>query len=224
MPKPLTSWSYSRWDMWHTCPLKFKLAVIEGNKEPENAGMARGKAMHDVIGKWLQPVGDELAGPPPKEAGKAIPVLLEVAQFENRVVEQQWGYTSAWKPTGWFGKDTWFRSVLDVGVLYDDLTAEVIDWKSGKPRGTHEDQMELFAMSVMIRVPSVTHVSTRLVYTDFEHQEFGEYPAGDLEKLKAKWERAVRPMFEDEVHLPRPGEACRYCHFSRSNGGVCRYG
>src|SRR5690606_23209108 len=111
-------------------------------------------------------------------------------------------------------------------VLYDDMACEVIDWKSGKPRGTHEDQMELFAISTMVRFQPVVHVTTRLAFTDFKHEEFGEYPRADLDKLIAKWEDKVRPMFEDTAYLPRPGDHCRFCIFSKSNSGGkgCRYG
>lgn len=228
MTKILTSWSYSRWDKHHTCPLAFKLEVLDGRKQPDNPAQAKGQIMHKAIAKWLtQPnaPGDEL-GPPPVEIGKAVDLAVQLTHFDNKVVEQQWGYTRQWRPTGWFSNDTWLRSVLDVAVLYEDMTAEVIDWKSGKPRGTHEDQMELFAISVMVRFPVVTHVTTRLAYTDFAHAEFGEYPRTDLEKMIAKWEDKVRPMFEDTTYLPRPGDACKFCPFSRSrtNGQDCKYG
>lgn len=225
MTKTLTSWSYSRWDKHHTCPLRFKLEVLDGRKQPDNPAQAKGQRMHKAAAKYLT-APDSWTSAPPEEMGKASSLIVEVAAMDNKVVEQQWGYTRQWKPTGWFAKDTWLRSVLDVAVLYDDLTAEIIDWKSGKPRGTHEDQMELFAISLMVRYPVATHVTTRLAYTDFEHSEFGEYPRADLEKMIAKWEDKVRPMFEDTTYLPRPGEHCRFCPFSRSrtNGQDCRYG
>jgi hypothetical protein len=221
----LTSWSFSRWDKHHTCPLMFKYEVIDKRKAPQNAAMARGQKMHDAMKDYLSAPAD--ATPPvPVEAGKASALLQEIRQFDNIVVEQQWGFDRQWKPTGWFGADTWLRSIIDVGVLYDDMACEVIDWKSGKPRGTHEDQMELFAISVMQRFPVVQHVTTRLAYTDFEHAEFGEYPRTDLAKMIEKWEAKVRPMFDDTTYLPRPGEHCRFCIFSRSNsnGKDCRYG
>lgn len=225
MTKALTSWSYSRWDKHRTCPLAFKLEVLDGRKPPDNTAQAKGLIMHKAVAGYLIAPVDQ-APPLPTEAGKAMELVKELRAFDNKVIEQQWGYTRQWTPTAWFGSDTWLRSVLDVAVLYDDMTAEIIDWKSGKPRGTHEDQMELFAISLMVRYPMATHVTTRLAYTDFAHAEFGEYPRSDLEKMIAKWEDKVRPMFTDTVYLPRPGEACKWCPFSRSktNGQDCRYG
>lgn len=231
--KPLTSWSFSRWDKHNTCPLKFKLEVLDGRKEDQNPAMLRGETVHKVAAAYL--TANEWNGPPPPEFGKQIPLAAQLRQpeFSNIVVEQQWGYNRQWATTGWFDKDssktgeTWLRSIIDVAVLYEDNSCEVIDWKTGKPRGTHEDQMELFAVSVMARYPIVTEVDTRLAYMDFNKAEYGgPYPRADLEKLIAKWEGKVRPMFEDTSYLPRPGEACKFCQFSRSrtNGQDCRFG
>lgn len=233
MTKPLTSWSYSRWDQHNTCPLRFKLAVLDGNKEPENDGMRRGKHIHDVAAQFLTaPEWDGVSVP--AEFGKAAPLAKQIkAEFSNIVVEQQWGFNRQWSPTGWFAKagdphgETWLRGIVDVGVLYADDTVEVIDWKSGKPRGTHDDQMELFAVTVLAKFPFVQSVDTRLAYTDFKHEDFGgPYPRADLDKLIAKWEAKVRPMFEDTVYLPRPNEGCKFCPFRRSatGGKDCRYG
>lgn len=235
MTKALTSWSYSRWDKHHTCPLRFKLETLDGRKEPDNDGMRRGKKTHDVLAAFLQPTAVWDGVSVPAEAGKQAPLVAQLKQpeFGNVVIEQQWGFNRQWAATGWFAKandphgETWLRSILDVGVLYGDNTVEVIDWKTGKPRGTHDDQMELFAVSVLTKFPFVEAVDTRLAYTDFDHAEYGgPYPRRDLDKLIAKWEDKVRPMFEDTVYLPRPNEGCKFCPFSRSatGGKDCRYG
>lgn len=221
--KPLTSWSYSRWDKYTTCPLMFKLEVLEGRKAPPNAAMERGQKVHEELSAYLSKPWSE-PEPAPAAAGKQAALVEQIATFPRRVVEQQWGFTRQWAPTDWFGSETWLRSIVDVGVLYDDMTVEVVDWKTGKPRGTHDDQMEIFAVSVMAKYPEVRHVTTRLAYIDFDKTEFGEYPAADFDKLKAKWEEKVRPMFEDTAFLPRPNDKCRLCAFSRSSGGECRYG
>ncbi len=227
MPKPFTAWSYSRWDLHHTCPLRFKLEIIDGFKSPENDAMAAGQKMHRAAEQYLKAQVKPEATPAEMKFQQAF--ISELWDFDNRVTEQQWGYDRNWGATGWFGDTTWFRSVVDVALIYDDLTAEVIDWKSGKPRDTHEDQMELFAMSVMLRQQPVTHVTTRLAYTDVKDvAEFGEYPRSDLDKLVAKWTEKARPMFEDTTYLPRPNDKCKFCQFARSatgeHGGKCRYG
>lgn len=225
MTAALTSWSFSRWDLHHTCPLKFKLRTLDKLEEPAGAAMLKGRKVHNDIKWYLQGPTAELAAAAEAAAGKAWPLVQQIADPAwDKVVEQQWGYTRQWAPTSWFGPATWYRSIIDVAVIYDDNSAEVLDWKTGKPRGTYVEEMELFAVSLMLRAKHVTHVTTRLAFTDVKHEVYDEFPRSNLDGLVAKWEQKIRPMFEDTSYLPRPGEQCTFCAFSRSKGGQCRYG
>ena len=219
----ITAWSFSAWDMWQTCPLKYKLTKIDKLKVETSPAMLRGRQVHDAIAKYL--TGD---APCPTIASKRTQQTIEeIRTFDNKIVEQQWGFDRQWKPTGWFTKGpkaTWLRAVTDAGVLYDDMSAEVVDWKTGKNRGGYDDQLELFAVATMQHMPVIDHVTTRLSFVDHEETVFGEYPRAEVPALIEKWEGKVRPMFEDTEFLPRPNGMCKLCDFARSNGGPCRYG
>lgn len=220
------AWSFSRWDMHHQCPLKFKLRHIDKLEEPAGEAMLRGRRVHNAIKDYLAAPFDAVGLQVPPEAGKASELVRTIREAPDwlKLVEQQWGYTRAWEATSWFGNVTWFRSILDVGIIYEDDTAEVVDWKTGKPRGTYGEEMELFAISFMQRAKQITHVTTRLTFTDFKHEEFAEFRRDEVPALIAKWERKVAPMFEDTTYLPRPNDGCKWCAFSKSKGGQCRYG
>lgn len=151
-------------------------------------------------------------------------LLLELQQIPDKQVEQQWGFTDCWKPTGWFAKDTWLRVVLDVAVIYPDLIAEALDWKSGKRYGHNDDQMELFALAVMCQFVPVKHVTTRLVYVDTGEEEFAEFPVHHKQRLIDKWMKKIRPMFEDTTFSPRPNDKCKYCPLAKSISGKCAFG
>lgn len=228
----LKAWSFSRYDAYTLCPLKFKRVMLEKAVPFEpSPQMQRGDRIHRAIADHLH-TPDK--APPPSVAltGEDAfkhhhDTIAELTQFSDKVVEQQWGFDRQWRGTGWFSKgsqETWLRQILDVGVLYEDSTAEAVDWKTGKHYGSHEDQMELQALCVMLRVPHAEHVTTRLAYLDAGGVEMGEYPAADKDLLIAKWEEKVRPMFEDNEFLPRPNDKCKWCPLRRSNGGECRYG
>lgn len=214
------AWSYSRWDTYSTCPLKYKFKFIDKLPTVTNDAMARGDKVHKNITKFLQTNGAEpLDGFPHFK-----PFISELLAFDNKVVEQQWGFTRQWKQTGWFSPDTWVRSIIDVGLLYDDNTAEVLDWKTGKHRETHEDQLEIFAVSVFARAKTVTNVTARMVYLDAGTQEITEISRSSYDKLVGKWDKNAVKMLDDEALLPRPNETCRFCDWSKSKGGQCRYG
>jgi hypothetical protein len=224
--KPLTAWSYSRYALYEMCPLKFKYEVLEGNKTEASPAMQRGNDIHKGIAAWL----DNRAEGLPRDAfqnPRAEQLLMEMRQIPDKFVEQQWGFTANWKETGWFGKDTWLRVVLDVGLLYPDMTAEAIDFKTGKRYGTNYDQMELFALAIMCKIVPVKHVTTRLIYLDEKGkdiEDIEEFPATHKQRLIDKWTKKVEPMFTDKVFAPRPNDKCKWCPLARSKGGKCAFG
>jgi hypothetical protein len=224
----LTAWSYSRFATWSLCPLQFKLKFIDKLPEPGSPAMQRGNDIHKGMAEFVSGKADVL----PRDAMQN-PVVMQTVQEirdfpdDKKQVEQQWGYREDFTATGWFGKDTWFRSILDAGLMYEDMTYELVDWKTGKRYGSNDEQMETQALAVMGRFKPVKHVTTRLVYVDEKGNnpfEFAEFPATHRESLAAKWRSKVAPMFNDTVFAPRPNEKCRFCHFSRTNSGKCSFG
>lgn len=222
------AWSYSRYELYVQCPLKFKLRHIDKLPEPKAPAMERGNTVHKAVAAYISvPATIESVQPPP-EASQFLHLMNELRAIPDKQVEQQWGFTAAWAPTGWFGAGTWFRSILDVGVLYADMTFEDIDWKTGKKYDSNQEQMETQALAIMCRLKPVAHVSTRLAYLDSGEESFDEFPARDKEKLMRKWESRVAPMFADDMFVARPNDKCKWCAFSRSNwtgkGTPCKFG
>lgn len=226
----ITAWSYSRYACYALCPLQFKFKHIDKLPTPGSPAMQRGDMIHKGIAAYIKGAVSVL--PQDVLSNAVITDLVEqVRQFPNKEVEQQWGYTDTWAAGSWFdrgGVKTWFRSVLDAGIMYDDLTFEAVDWKTGRRYGSNEEQMETQAIAVFQRFKPVTHVTARLAYIDEtsskDPYEFHEFKATQLQSLKDKWEKKVRPMFEDKVFAPRPNEKCRFCDFSKSKGGQCAFG
>lgn len=220
------AWSWSRFELYELCPLWFKFRHIDKIAEAQSPAMARGDTVHKAMAKAVMN-----AGPVPAEVvhpfHKQLVAELQAMPNDEKVVEQQWGFTKTWKPTGWFGNDTWMRNVLDVATIYEDMTAEAIDWKTGKKYAVNQKQMELFAVAFMCKYKPVHHVTTRLVYLDVHSgvaEETAEYSRADLPAMIAKWDQRVVPMFHDEIFAPRPNEKCRFCPHSASNANRCRFG
>jgi hypothetical protein len=189
--------------------------------------MERGKRIHAELAAHLG--GDEQGAfpPPPPEAQRFEKLLSGVADLRDRVTlqtEQQWGFTNRWAPTGWFEKNTWLRSILDVCVVYPDDTADVIDFKTGRAYDDSRDQMELFGLSVLCRYPAVSHVITRLWYLDQGNEVIDQFSRADAEPLKAKWAARAAQMLGDDQFIAKPNDKCKWCPLRRSNGGVCKYG
>jgi hypothetical protein len=219
----IKAWSYSRWSTYDTCPLQAKFKFIDKIPEDENAAMIRGSKAHDDLAAYLRgDIPDDVA--PGMIGWDHFGELLEGLRELEPLVEQQWGFNSKWCPTGWFGKDTWLRVVLDSAVLYEDGSADVVDHKTGKARNEHARQAELYAVAMMLRYPSVNQVTVRFWYLDHGSESVYRFGKIDVEGLVAKWSARVKPMLNDTIFAPKPGQHCKWCYQAKSVGGACRYG
>lgn len=225
--KAVTSWSYSAWALYTECPYKFKLTKLEGREDKPSKALLDGRKKHKAIEDFLKQPASQ---PFPVCATRFSNLLYALAQHPKLIVEQKWAFDRNWRESGYFkDNNTWLRSVIDAGVIYEDHSVEAIDWKSGKKYGSNSDQVELFALTIMMRYPQTTHVTTRLAYIDdvvplSESEVIAEHKVSDREKLRDKWQKAVVPMFTDTTFAPRPNDKCGWCNFSRSKGGPCRFG
>lgn len=219
MTNPITAWSFSRLELYEQCPAKFKYRHIDKLPEPAHPAMARGAEIHKEAESYLK--RDTLL---PAPTLMSFGAMFAELREHSPMVEQQWAFTEKWKPTGWFAKDCWVRVIPDAAVLYeDDEAALVIDFKTGKKHGENADQMELFALAAFSMFPMVKEVETRLWYLDAGEEVTETYANEGLAEAKQEWADRVAPLFNDEEFLPRPNFKCKWCAYSRAEGGPCKW-
>lgn len=222
----VTSWSYSAYALYTECPFKYKCIKIDKLPDPAGPALLKGRQVHISVENFLKQPTTAF----PVAAGRFSELLYALVEAPKLLVEQKWAFQRNWREAPYYGKrdgtgpQPWLRSVIDAGVIYDDNVVELIDWKTGKMYDVNADQMELFALSGMVRYAETPLVITRLAYLDSGDEIIVEHKASDREALKAKWEQKVVPMFTDTVFAPRPNDNCKWCNFSRSKGGPCRFG
>lgn len=221
----LTAWSYTRYADYRRCPMFFAYKHLLRIKEPAGPALQRGRDIHKEAEQYIT------AKRKPKMPASLRNFADQMTQLRglHPSVEQQWGFTKEWEPTDWFGANVWVRNVLDVCVVYDDNTADVIDHKTGKKYGSNDEQMELFGLSTFAKFPQLEHVTTRLWYLDIEpadpqgNEVVAEFKAKEVPALKKDWAKRVRPMFADRKFPPRPNDKCRFCFLSKAKGGPCKF-
>jgi hypothetical protein len=220
----LTAWSYSRWSTYDKCPKQLEYKFIQKLPEPPSTALERGSAVHADVAAYILgdlPVNDPIPGWTYFEG------LFRDLREMSPLVEQQWGFTKQWAPTGWFGADTWFRSVLDAALIYADGTADVIDFKTGKPSAGHAQQAELYAVSVVRRYPETQSVTVRFWYLDLEQrgkESVFRFSRDTVPALLKVWSTRAEKMLSDKNLPPRPGTHCQWCPFGKAKGGPCKYG
>lgn len=225
----VTSWSFSRWETYEQCPLRFKLKNIDKIREPGSPVLERGTAIHKIGEDYVTA----------KTKPRKVPaeythftVELQHLRDNNAYVEQDWGFRADWSWNGrndWFGSDVWFRAKADACVVYDDNTALLVDWKTGRKYDKNELQVQLFAASAMLRFPDITEVDTRLWYVDAkpgDNEIDATYYRKELPSIQKDWQKRIKPMFTDMKFPPKPNAKCRFCHFrNKAAGGIglCKF-
>lgn len=222
MSNGITAWSYSRYADYKQCPLRFKLKYIDKLPEPGSPQMQRGGDIHKE-GELYLTAPKKLKKVP--ESYKHFAEEMQQLRDLNPLCEQQWGFTREWTPTGWFGATTWLRIVCDVAVKYDDNTVDLIDFKTGRKYDTNEEQVELFSAGAFMKWPEVEEVQTRLWYLDqpSDNEVLRTYTRSDFERIRKEWEAKIVPMFKDRRFAPTANNKCRWCNFSKANGGPCKF-
>lgn len=218
----LTAWSYSRYADYKQCPLRFKLKYLDKVPEGEvSPAMVRGSDIHKEGEQYLK---DPSISKVP-DSYRHFAEMMQQLRDLKPMVEQQWAFDKAWTPTSWFGKKAWVRVICDAAVIYDDNTAEVIDFKTGRKYDTNEEQVELFGAATMMKFPDLTEVQVRLWYLDqpVDNEVLRTYTAKEKNAILRDWEKKVVPMFNDRRFAPTPNNKCRWCAYAKDKGGPCPY-
>lgn len=235
------AWSYSRVQLHETCAYQYLEKVLRKNplfdipEDETPLPLLNGRKVHGGIAAYLTggPDGTYYADQEKKTyhandrfAAKKydkFAAIIDTIRANQPLVEQQWGYDRNYRPTSWFGKDTYYRSILDAGVLWPDNTFSNADWKTGRPKEDHVEQMETQAIAVFARYPQVHWVETRLFYVDTGQEKHDEFLRKDLAALIAKWDKRAGAVENDTNFTARPGAHCRYCPLAKSKGGPCAF-
>lgn len=220
-PSPqITAWSYSRLSTYEDCPFKAKMKYVDKAQEPGSKALDRGKAIHKIAEDYaLGRIEDE-----PPELQCFIDEFKELRANKKRIqVEEQLALDKDWEPCDWFGPDAWVRLVVDC-IVQLDTELILIDHKTGKIRPSHRDQLELYAIAGFANSgPAIKTIRGELWYLDQGELIEASYKRSDVPKLQKKWEKRAMPMLTDRTFKPKPGDGCRWCHFSVKRAGPCVY-
>ena len=224
MPTPkaerFLAWSFSRLQDYRSCPYKAYLKHIKKLREPPNAAMERGAAVHVLA----EQVVTDPRIPIPGELTTFSEEFHAVRHLSARETEKQVAFDRRWFPAEWFDMArAWVRVVIDL-IYVQDGVLHIVDHKTGRQQAYHEEQLSLYAVAGMIIYPEAAEVHSHLWYLDQGVATSNVYLAEELEPIKEAWEDKVAQMLADTAFEPTPsGEACRWCAFTAARGGPCKY-
>ncbi len=224
MSNVISAWSFSRYNTHEQCAFKAKRLYVDKIPMATSSAMDRGLRVHKLGEDYLK--------------GKIRSVPVEFARFSaamgalkkvGAVAEEEWCFAKNWVPTGWFDEDAWLRVKIDVNVLGKN-SLRIIDFKTGRVRKDHGDQLDLYAVSGFSMFDNLNSVVAELWYLDAEEKDGRGlvvskfYNAKQGKKLVRVWNSKSKPILTDKKFIPNPSYLCRYCQFSKRNGdGSCRF-
>ena len=236
MEGSISTWSYSRLEVYEKCAyqayLKYVMKTPEGESAVRDKALKKGRDTHDDAEAYVKGTLDKL----PKGLKKFEKQFTASRdhhadrpdQFE---IEQDWGFTSDWVKTGWWDDDVWLRVKLDLLEWLDEdkTAARVVDYKTGRKDGNevkHSQQMQLYTVATFMRYPTVQAVKSSFEYLDHGKTTTRTYSREQAMAFMPAFDRRGRAITEATRFAPKPSRiTCRWCPFGPNQGnGKCEYG
>ena len=218
--------SYSRWSCYHECPFKYKCKYILKLREPKGEAMGRGTLIHDMLEQYILGKTDLLPwnennslGVP--AMGAAHPMQSTMEFFKGGQTERVIELDIDLAPNPKDGEPA-FIAILDADKFDKDTnTLHIGEWKSGKPYASHAEQRHMYA-TVGLGYLMPDHVIVTTHYVDISSNPVelrADYK--DFKEMSSVWKNRRESMMNDTILAPRPNPKCKWCHFRKSNGGIC---
>ncbi len=223
VPPRITAVSYSRMKTWAQCPAKANYKFVQKLKEPDSMYAARGTELHKMCEDYLNAGCEGQVPPALDKVGLLLVQLYD--ELESFDTELQISFDADWQVVDWFSPATKMRVVYDVLGKTSSTVGLVVDHKSGRVYDDHHEQLELYALTALIKDEELEEVDAYALYIDQGHiSPRITVTRDDMDIIREKWEAKMETVMSDTVFAPSPNRSCRWCHFRRSNGGPCDHG
>lgn len=212
-----TGWSYSAYSTYETCPRKYRYAYVERLPQPTSPAAERGKKIHAKGEQYLLGGLDT----PPAEFGKFSDLMVDLREL-GALPEYEIILDSSWASAS--KENRWLKSVIDAALIYEDNTALIIDYKTGREYPAHATQMQLYSLALRAAHPNIGDIETRLWYLDSGAESKDISTPAEDRRLQAIWTARANRMLSDSELKTSPGTHCNWCPFHTRKGGPCAGG
>lgn len=211
--------SLSKLGTFESCAAKYKFQYVDKFPRSTSASASRGVDTHAMVEQYLNSVLPDL----PHDLSFYKGFLDGLKTLPEIFPEKKIALTREWKPTEWEGNETWYRGILDLLIPPTNGTIHIYDWKTGKIYDDHEEQRQIYALAAIALYPDAAEVSCTHVYLDLNDRRGRTYHRDQLEGYRERWKRRFLAV-ESATEFPyNPQFACRWCSFTKSNGGPCPF-
>jgi CRISPR/Cas system-associated exonuclease Cas4 (RecB family) len=206
------TWSHSSLKDYEGCPRRYhEVKVLKKFPFKDNEATLYGKEFHKAAEDYIKE-GKDL----PEQFMYAQSTLDALNKKEGRkLCEYQMALTTELKPTGWFDKDVWVRGIADLLIVDDDnLTAWVVDYKTGNNKYPDREQLKLMSLMVFAHLPHIRKINSALLFV--VKQDFVKQSMTFEQAPTEWWEYRQRVARIEEAHAtgtwnPKSSALCPWC-------------
>lgn len=220
-------YSYSRMATFKKCPQKFKFAYVDKLDIPfvPSAPMIRGSAIHDTLEQFMLGHAEMLHPEIHEHYGQYFFSLREEHKGHLEP-EAKWGISWDMTPCEYDAEDCMVRGYMDLRfVTPDEPIADVFEYKTGKRYPEHTHQQWLYGVATLAKHPILQGVNVTAIYLDQKKNNKIYYPNSMMFEYRPALIREIMEIENTapEDMIPTPHFMCRYCQFSKGNGGPCQF-
>jgi hypothetical protein len=209
--KPVT-WSHSSLKDYEGCPRRYhEVKVLKNYPFTDTQATIYGKELHEAAEFYIK---DDTPLPP---QFAFIQDALDALKSKpgRKLCEHKMGVRADLSPCGFADKDVWCRGIADLLIIDDDnLTARVVDYKTGNNKYPDREQLKLMALMVFAHFPHIRRVSGALLFVVKNDIAKASFLVGEAEEYWWDYrERVARieQAHESGVWNPRPTPLCGWC-------------
>lgn len=205
-------WSHSALKDYESCARKFHVVrVLKQHKFTETEATKYGTELHLAAEEYIR---DDKKLPPQFDF---IKLTLDALKDKRgrKLCEHQMALTIDLQPCDWKSKDVWVRGIADLLIVDDDnLTARVVDYKTGNNKYPDREQLKLMAMMVFAHFPHIRKVNAALLFVVKNDMVVASFTRDEADA--AWWDYRNRIARIEQAHdtgvwNPRPSPLCPWC-------------
>ncbi len=205
-------WSHSALKDYEGCPRRYhEVKVLKNYPFTDTQATIYGKKLHEAAEHYIR---DSKPLPPEFDFIKETLDALN-AKPGRKLCEHEMGITADLRPCGFMDKDVWCRGIADLLIIDDDnLTAMVVDYKTGNNKYPDREQLKLMALMVFAHFPHIRKVSGGLLFVVKNDLVKASLLRGEAEEYW--WDYRERVARIEQAHdsgvwNPKPTPLCGWC-------------
>lgn len=208
-------WSHSSLKDYEGCGRRYhEVKVLKKYPFQETDATRYGTQVHSAIEDYI------VKGTPiPPQYAQFKPVVDAVLNKDGRVyAEYEMALTKDLRVCGWQAPDAWVRGIADILIVDDEnLTAWVVDWKTGNNRYPDRDQLVLMSLMVFQHFPHIRKVLSALLFIVKEDFVKLTMVRDQIEQFWWKYRERIARLeasHDNGVWNPKQTPLCRWCQVS----------